>query len=195
LGLLTLRIAQAIESGLSHNEIGKSTEQWIRDTRIFVNVKTLKYMVRGGRVSYFKGFISNILNINPSVSMDENGKSYVFGKTYSQKSNMEKVMDLLYKEYSGKKIWNYIILHAQNEEGAEWYVKKMKKFTKNEPVGVVNFTRYWQQCRCRFGCSCTNAKLKHYDIFRDFSVRACCDPGYDDHSMDCKRRIKERKYC
>ena len=114
LGLITLRAAQAIDAGLSHDEIVSLIEKWIKNTHIFVSVKTLKYMVRGGRVSYIKGAIANLLNINPIVSMDENGSSFVFGKAFNQKSNMEKVMDHLNRISKGREIWNYIVLHANN---------------------------------------------------------------------------------
>jgi DegV family protein with EDD domain len=140
LGLIVLRIAQAIETGYSHDSIVEMTEKWIADSRIFVSVKTLKYMVRGGRVSHFKGFIAQLLNINPIVSMDENGKSMVFGKTYSQKSNMEKVMEHIKTISQNKSIWNYIVLHANNDEGARWYTEKMKRLTGKEPASVVNIS-------------------------------------------------------
>jgi hypothetical protein len=140
LGLLVLRAAQAIEAGHSHDEIVAMVSAWIKDTHIFVSVKTLKYMVRGGRVSYVKGLIAKLLNVNPIVSMDENGASYIFGKTYSQQSNMEKVMLHLSSICKGREIWNYIVLHAQNEDAAEWYSRKMKDFAGKAPVAVVNIS-------------------------------------------------------
>lgn len=140
LGLIVLRAAQAIEAGHSHDEIVAMVEKWIRDTQIYVSVKTLKYMVRGGRVSYIKGFIAKLMNVNPIVSMDEKGASYVFGKTYSQQSNMEKVMAHLRSERNGREIWNSIVLHAQNEKAAKWYAVKMKEFTGKEPVALVNIS-------------------------------------------------------
>jgi hypothetical protein len=140
LGLLILRTGQAIEAGHSHDEIVSMAERWVKDTYIFVSVRTLKYMVRGGRVSSMKGFVANLLNINPIVTMDENGNSFVFGKTFSQKSNMEKVMEHLRKICKDREIWNYIVLHAHNEEAAEWYTQKMKDFTGKMPVGVVNIS-------------------------------------------------------
>ncbi|MCX6225907.1 MAG: DegV family EDD domain-containing protein [Bacteroidia bacterium] len=140
LGLISLRAAQAIEAGLSHDEIVLKAEKWIQDTRIFVSVKTLKYMVRGGRVSFMKGFIANLLNVNPIVSMDENGNSFVFGQTFSQKTNMEKVMEHLHLICKNREIWNYIVLHAQNTDAAEWYTRKMKDFTGRMPVAVVNIS-------------------------------------------------------
>ena len=140
LGLIILRTAQAIESGYAHDEIISMAERWIRDTFIFVSVKTLKYMVRGGRVSNFKGFMAGLLNVNPIVSMDGNGSSYLFGKTYSQRSNMEKVMLHLRSICKGREIWNYIVLHAHNPEAAAWYTGRMQVFTGKEPVAVVNIS-------------------------------------------------------
>ncbi len=140
LGLAVLRAAQAIENGHSHEEVVKMVEKWVDDLKIFVSVKTLKYMVRGGRVSHFKGFIANLLNVNPIVSVDENGKAIVFGKTYSQKSNMEKVMEHIKTISNGKRIWNYVVLHANNSDGAQWYSEKMKNLTGKEPAFVINIS-------------------------------------------------------
>ncbi|MCB2195633.1 MAG: DegV family EDD domain-containing protein [Bacteroidetes bacterium] len=140
LGLIVLRIAQEIERGESFDKIIQKAEQWITDSRIFVSVKTLKYMVRGGRVSPWKGLIARLLNVNPIVSMDENGKSLVFGKTYSQKSNMEKVINHVKDITQDRKIWNYIVLHANNEKGADWYTKELKQLTGKKPTSVVNIS-------------------------------------------------------
>ena len=140
LGLIVLRIAQAIEQGHSHDNIVEMADKWVADSRIFVSVKTLKYMVKGGRVSHFKGFVAKLLNVNPIVSMDENGKSMVFGKTYSQKANMEKVMEHIKTISLDKEIWNYIVLHANNDEGAQWYANSMKSLTGKEPKSIVNIS-------------------------------------------------------
>ncbi len=140
LGLLVLRAAQAIESGFSHEEIVINIEKWLQDTRIFVSVRTLKYMVRGGRVSYIRGFIANLLNINPIVSINENGNSFVFGKTFSQKSNMKLVMEHIYRICKDREIWNYIVLHAHNTDAAKWYYQKMQDFTGKKPVAEVNIS-------------------------------------------------------
>ena len=140
LGLIVLRAAQAIESGFSHDEIVSQAEKWIENTRIFVSVKTMKYMVRGGRVSAATGLIAKILNINPIVSLDQSGKAVLFDKTFSQKANMERVMSHVKKINDSKKIWNYIVLHANNTRSAEWFSGKMEKLTGKKPVSVVNIS-------------------------------------------------------
>jgi len=140
LGLIVLRAAQAIEKGYSHNEVVAMAENWINNTRIFVSVRTLKYMVRGGRVSAAKGLIASILNINPIVSIDETGKAFVFDKAFSQKANMEKVMGHIRKISENNRIWNYIVLHANNTKGAEWFSEKMETLTSMKPVSVINIS-------------------------------------------------------
>jgi hypothetical protein len=140
LGLIVLRIARAIESGNLHKQIVTSAEKWINDTRIFVSVRTLKYLVRGGRVSHFKGIIAKLLNINPIVSVDETGKAVVFDKAFNQRTNMEKVMGYVKKITGEKKIWNYIVMHANNQEAADWYTKEMELLVGEKPVSVVNIS-------------------------------------------------------
>ena len=140
LGLIVLKAAKAIEDGFSHDQIVTLAEKWIHQTRIFVSVRTLKYMVRGGRVSAVKGLIARILNINPIVSLDGSGKAIVFDKAFNQKANMLKVMEYVGKIYSEKTIWNYIVLHANNSEAAGWYSEKMERLTGKKPVSVVNIS-------------------------------------------------------
>ncbi len=139
IGLLALRIAKAIEEGHTHEQILKMSENWVSDTKILVSVRTLKYMVRGGRISHFKGLIAHLLNINPIVSVDATGKAFVFDKAFNQRANMEKVMDHIKKLSGSRKVWNYIVLHAQNSDAADWYAAKM------EALG--------NRCPCRCGRS------------------------------------------
>jgi hypothetical protein len=140
LGLVILRAAQAIEDGYSHDQIVNMAESWSNHLKIFVSVKSIKYLVRGGRVSAVRGLIARILNINPIVSIDETGKAVVFDKSFNQKANMEKVLGYVKKISQEKIIWNYIVLHANNDEAAKYYSDKMEILTHKNPVSVVNIS-------------------------------------------------------
>lgn len=140
LGLIVLRIAQAIESGYSHQQVVNMAERWILNTRIFVSVKNLKYLIRGGRLSAAKGLIARMMNVNPIISIDESGKAIMFDKAFNQKTNMEKVMGHIKKIFREKKIWNYVVLHANNSGAADWYSEKMESLTGIKPVSVVNIS-------------------------------------------------------
>ena len=140
LGLIVLRIARAIEQGTILEKIVEQTARWISDTGLLVSVKTLRYMVRGGRVAPLKGIFASLMNLNPIVSVDKNGNSTLIGKTFSQRANMKKVMAHIQRECHNRNIWKYIVLHANNQAAAKWYTQKMTELTGQRPVAEVNIS-------------------------------------------------------
>jgi DegV family protein with EDD domain len=140
LGLIVLRVAEEIAKGKPHEEIVKLTEEWILKTKIIVDIQTLKYMVRGGRVSPMKGFLAKILNLKPIVSLDSEGKGAAFGKSFSRRGNMKKIMRMIKDMADKQKLWNYAIVHAQNLERAEMYAEKIKESIQRNPAYIVDIS-------------------------------------------------------
>jgi hypothetical protein len=139
-GLVVLRIAEAIEKGLSHNQIIKMSEKWVNDTKLYVTVLTVKYLVQGGRLSLAKGLIARLLHVSPIISLDETGKAIVFDKTFNRKANMEKIMSHIRRQTKDRPVWKYIVMHANNPEAAEWYKIRMEALTGKKPVSVINIS-------------------------------------------------------
>lgn len=140
IGLQVLRIAEAIESGYDHDRIIELAEKWADETKILVTVLNLKYLIRGGRLSMAKGLIARLLHVNPIISLDENGKAIVMDKTFSHKATMERIIKHVKIYLKGKSIWNYIVMHANNPEDAEWYTVRMEALTGKKPVSVMNIS-------------------------------------------------------
>ena len=97
-------------------------------------------MIRGGRVSKTKGLVASLFNILPIISITEEGKSILFDKAFSQKANMKKVITHTREFLKGRKIRDYIIMHAEDEENAEWMRKEMEILTGIQPVSVVSIS-------------------------------------------------------
>jgi fatty acid-binding protein DegV len=53
---------------------------------------------------------------------------------------MEKVMNHIKRLCAERPIWNYVVLHAANEEAAVWYTEKMQALTGLAPASVVNIS-------------------------------------------------------
>ncbi len=140
LGLLTLRVARAIEKGMDHDAIVQRFPDWKANTQVYVSVKTLKYLVRGGRVSPLKGQIAKILNIKPIVTMRPDGTTELSDKAFSQRANMRKVMRQIRKFNEKKPISEYILLHAHDEDATHWFRKEMKEVTGTDPLAVLNIS-------------------------------------------------------
>ncbi len=127
----------AIEFGMEHDEIVNKIPDWSNNTRILVTSKTMKYMVKSGRVSYSKGLMGKLLGIKPIVEVKPHGKTEVFGKPLNEKASMKMVMKEMTRFVGDKKVWGYAISHADNLETAQWYADQVKELTGGkEPVFI-----------------------------------------------------------
>ncbi len=132
--LVVLRAAEAIRAGRSFAEIAREASSWVSKTKLWVDIRTLKYMVRGGRVSPLKGLIAGLLNVKPIISLDPEGKATALGKSFSRRGNMKKILSLIRKETAGRSVWNYGIVHAQNPIRAFHYADFLEETLGKKPV-------------------------------------------------------------
>jgi DegV family protein with EDD domain len=139
-GLVVLRVAEAIDLGFSHDQILTMVEKWVKDTKIYVTVINVKWLIKGGRLSFTKGMIARLLNINPIISIDETGKATVLDKSFNRRSNMLKIIEHVKNQTKERPVWNYIVMHANNPEDAQWYVNKLESLTGKKPVSVMNIS-------------------------------------------------------
>jgi hypothetical protein len=140
LGLFVYRLARAIEEEKTHAELISLAEEWSAKTKILVDIQTLEYMVRGGRVSPIKGALAKAINLKPIISLDAEGKAIGYGKSFSRRQNMKKIVGLIQKMDDKNKIWNYSIVHAQNPERARIYAQKLTDVLNKEPLYVMDIS-------------------------------------------------------
>ena len=136
LGLLLLRAARALESGATHDEIMAKMGEWKEKSFLRVNVVTLKYIIRSGRVSPFKSFVARLLDLKPVIWVDHQGKASLLSKSFTEKGSMKKVMKNIAEITKGKKVWEYAITHANNTAAAQWYSAQMEALTGKKPLYI-----------------------------------------------------------
>lgn len=139
-GLLVMRIAKAIEAGFALDDITRQIDEWIDKTKIFVDIHTLKYMVRGGRVSPMKGLLAKLLNLKPIISLDSAGSGLALGRSFSRKGNMEKIINILTVVRDRGEIWNYAIVHSQALARANLYAEKLTQRLGRPPAYIMNIS-------------------------------------------------------
>jgi len=139
-GLLVHRIALAIEEGKSASEISALTDEWIQKTRLLVDIQTLEYMVRGGRVSPLKGLMAKTLNLKPIISLDDEGKAIAYGKSFSRSQNLKKIVGMIKKMHKERNILNYAIVHAQNLDRAKKYSELLQNEIGRPPLYIMDIS-------------------------------------------------------
>jgi len=110
LGLAMMEGIKALKRGLDYEGVLEWMKRAIDNTKIFIGIPTLKYLIKGGRVTKTKGLIASLLNINPILSIDREGSLVPTGKTRGKKKLEHKVFDMAL----GK------ITEATKGEGAEF---------------------------------------------------------------------------
>lgn len=129
-GMLMAEVAERRNNGTGIDELA----QWITEARHrlehWLYVSDLKYLVRGGRLSRTSGFLGNMLNICPIISVSDDGKlasrEKVRGKKKAARRLVEKMTELADggTDYSGK-CW--MSMSASMEDAK--YVRELLKQT------------------------------------------------------------------
>ena len=71
---MALRAYELAKKGKTVEQIIPELDAIQKQSHIFVAVDTLKYLVRGGRVSNLAGFVGNLLKLKPLLELTKDGK-------------------------------------------------------------------------------------------------------------------------
>jgi len=127
LGLIVREIAYLIQQKLPFDQILERTKGFIDNTHLAISLPTLKYLVKGGRVSKQKGFIGNLLHLNPIISINSKGELYLAGKTIGSKAARKKTLELIVNKAKHYKRLKFCVAHAKALAKAEWYVNQLQQ--------------------------------------------------------------------
>jgi DegV family protein with EDD domain len=137
-GLLVLRASELALAGYPHEEIVRQVGSWVPKTHIFVDVLTLKYFVRGGRVGAVKGLLARALGIRPILAIDESGKAVHAGKSFNRKGNMAKILARIKRLAERDRVWGYALVHAKNPDRVKEYEAKLTGMLGRPPAYVMD---------------------------------------------------------
>ena len=87
-----------------------------------------------------KGFAAKLLNVKPIVSLDSEGKGVAFGKSFSRKGNMKKIIKIISAMQAHGEIWNYAIVHSQAPERANVYAEQLTHILDKQPAYIMNIS-------------------------------------------------------
>jgi len=139
-GLLVLKAAQMIEANEKYDDIVDKINKLTNQSKILVSVKTLKYMVRAGRVSKVTGLVGKIMNLKPVISIDDEGNGIIFDKALSLKSSNKKIQKHIEEVHQTSGIESYAIVHANAENRAAEYAKKYEEILGMKPLYIMNIS-------------------------------------------------------
>ncbi len=123
-GMLAYEVAKRNKQGMPHKELVNWANQNKTSYPVFFFVDNLNYLKKGGRIGAATAVIGTMLQIKPLIHVAQSGKLNVIDKAMGKKKAMASLVK--YIEKYGKDVAEHpvIIMHADDEQGAE-ELKKM----------------------------------------------------------------------
>ena len=130
-GFFAIYAAQLIEKGISFDEIVNKLEKKIESSHIYYSLKTLDYLVKGGRIGRVEGMFGSLLQIKPIISCDKDGIYYTVAKVRGRKQSINKIMEIIQDKIKDKKNYYLTICHGYAQEEADKIKECMKPHIEN----------------------------------------------------------------
>ncbi len=118
-GLQVIRAVQLAQKGLSTDEIVKDLTQYKENMTFVILLNTLENVVKGGRLSKFKGTLAKVLNIKVILERVEDGKVDILEKVRGQKKVRRRVLELIQEKGTDLSNKTIGIAHSGNIEDVE----------------------------------------------------------------------------
>ncbi len=133
-GLQLIEAGELIEEGKTIDEIVDHLEEMKKNSRIFILLDTLENIVKGGRLSKFKGSLAKVLDIKVLLHGVE-GKVEILEKVHGRKKFLNKTLEIIGNEKKDFSNTVFGITHVNNIEDAEYL--KTKIIDKYKPRDVI----------------------------------------------------------
>ncbi len=135
-----LAVAEAVrlsDEGLPLGEVAERLEAFCSRTRILVSVATLKYMLKGGRVSRVKGALLGLLRLKPVVSIDASGKGSIAAKTFTRHGAMRRMLRQVERDHRRFGVLQYSLVHADDPAVLEPFRRQVEAIVGRPPDHVT----------------------------------------------------------
>jgi DegV family protein with EDD domain len=128
LGLVLVEAIKAIEHKKSPEETVLRIKEAALNTHMFIGLPTLRYLVKGGRVTKTKGIIAHLLNINPILTISVEGKLVPVSKARGKKNIEKQIFNLIdQKKQKMTGEISFAVAHTNAPELGEHISQRIKK--------------------------------------------------------------------
>lgn len=118
-GVIALELAEAIDRDMEFPDLLQLADETIEKTELFIALKTLDAVQKGGRLSIGKKRLIDFLGLNLVLSINKEGYLKPCGATRGRKNIFKKFEKFVLKKVADKSIKRIGIVHGVNPDTAE----------------------------------------------------------------------------
>lgn len=136
-GLLVVKLVTMLEKGASKEEILEAADYYISHIKIVFTVQTLAYLIKGGRLTKFKGAIAETLDMKPVLIVDDKGALSVIKTVRGRKKSIRTLID--FAKENGYHLENQTIAlcHGEDTESLD-FMKSMVEETFHPKSSIIS---------------------------------------------------------
>lgn len=113
-GLVVSKLITMLEKGASKEEILEAADYFIAHIKHVFTVQTLAYLIKGGRLTKFKGTLAETLDMKPVLIVNESGALAVIKTVRGRKKSLRYLID--YAKETGLRLENQTIALCHGED-------------------------------------------------------------------------------
>lgn len=113
-GLVARKLIAMLEKGASKEEIIEAAEYFISHIKHVFTVQTLAYLIKGGRLTKFKGALAETLDMKPVLIVNETGALAVIKTVRGRKKSLRYLID--YAKETGYHLENQTVALCHGED-------------------------------------------------------------------------------
>lgn len=138
LGFPVLMAARLVSQGATLSEAKILTEQAVKHTGVFLAVRTLEFLHRGGRLGGAAAMLGTILNLKPILNI-EDGSIHAVEKVRSMSKALDRLLDLLEAKVEHNRTpIRLACLYTDNKPEAEMLMERARqRFNVSEVAETV----------------------------------------------------------
>lgn len=139
LGLVVSKLVTMLEKGAPKEELIEAAAYFISHVRHVFTVHTLAYLIKGGRLTKFKGVLAETLDMKPILIVDEKGALSVIKTLRGRKKSLRYLLE--YAKENGCRLEEQTVAlcHGEDEEGRDYMLSMIagEIHPKSVLVGTV----------------------------------------------------------
>lgn len=138
-GLVVSKLVTMLEKGASKEELLEAAEYYIAHVHHVFTVHTLAYLIKGGRLTKFKGTLAETLDMKPVLKVDEKGALAVIKTVRGRKKSLRYLLDYAKEQSQVLEGAEVALCHAEDPESRDDMLDKIREefHPSNILVGTV----------------------------------------------------------
>lgn len=139
LGDAVVEAAKLIDEGKDVNEITNAIHQMYENDGVYFYVDSLKYLVKGGRISGAAGMVGEVFKIKPVIDIAPEGTLNLVRKNRTKKKTIKMLFDMYYEQTEGKphKLFCFYTDNREEVEKLAEGLKTQENVLESITVGIT----------------------------------------------------------